>query len=435
MTDDARVPEPKDRPPRPGPADAGAPAREPRPEGLLEPETARIVAVDDDRANLQLLRRILEPVGYENVITVSDPRDVVPLCRETEPDLLILDLRMPHLDGFELHERLGVELEGFAYVPVLFLTADDSRQVQEKALSLGGHDFLTKPLGAREVRVRVRNLLTTRALHRELHEMNRELDERVRRRTSELEEARIEILERLAVAAEYRDDQTGRHIQRVGRTAARLARELGVRDQKVEQIRRAAPLHDVGKIGIHDSILLKSGGLTDEEFEQMKTHTLIGEDILGGSRFPLLRAAARIARHHHEWWNGSGYPDGLSGGEIPLSARIVAVVDVFDSLTHDRAYKEAWDEEAAVAFLRRRRGEQFDPKVVDAFLTIYEEDAGDAAEADAGEAAGADGAPQAEDAEERAPGGEEREAGGRDAEGPGEARVIWPPATDRASSR
>lgn len=353
----------------------GGPGDARHPERLVDPGSARVVAVDDDNANLELLRRILEPVGYENLITLTDPREVLPLCREAEPDLMVLDLMMPHMDGFELHRRLADELPGFAYVPVLFLTADDSREVQEKALSLGGHDFLTKPLSPREVRIRVRNLLTTRALHRELHEMNRELDARVRQRTSELEEARVEILERLAMAAEYRDDQTGDHIRRVGRTAARLARELGLDQEDVEKIRLAAPLHDVGKIGIHDSILLKSGGLTDQEFDRMETHTLIGADILGGSRFPLLRTAARIARHHHEWWDGSGYPDGLSGEEIPLSARIVAVADVFDSLTHDRSYKEAWDEGSALAFLEERRGEQFDPRVVDAFLEIREEEA------------------------------------------------------------
>lgn len=355
------------------PRKPGGPGDPRHPERLVDPGSARIVAVDDEQANLDLLRRVLEPVGYENLVTLADPRDVIPRCRDVEPDLMVLDLMMPHLDGFELHRRLSDELEGFAYVPVLFLTADESREVEEKALSLGGHDFLTKPLSPREVRIRVRNLLTTRALHRELHEMNRELDARVRQRTSELEEARVEILERLALAAEYRDDQTGDHIRRVGRTAARLARELRLDDDDVEQIRLAAPLHDVGKIGIHDSILLKSEGLTDQEFDRMETHTLIGADILGDSRFPLLRTAARIARHHHEWWDGSGYPDGLSGDEIPLSARIVAVADVFDSLTHDRSYKKAWDEGSALAFLEERRGEQFDPRVVDAFLEIREE--------------------------------------------------------------
>lgn len=378
MTDD---PSPTSAPasaPAQGDEDRGAAAAERGPDELVEPGSARVVAVDDEQANLDLLRRILEPVGYENLATLTDPREVLPLCRDDEPDLLVLDLMMPHLDGFELHQRLADELPGFTYVPVLFLTADDSREVQEKALSLGGHDFLTKPLSPREVRIRVRNLLTTRALHRELHEMNRELDARVRQRTTELEEARIEILERLALAAEYRDDQTGEHIQRVGRTAARIARELGLDDEKVEHIRRAAPLHDVGKIGIHDSILLKPGQLTDREFDRMETHTLIGADILGGSRFPLLRTAARIARHHHEWWSGAGYPDGLSGEEIPLSARIVAVADVFDSLTHDRAYKDAWDIPTALSFLEKRRGEQFDPRVVDAFLRIRAEEKGDA---------------------------------------------------------
>lgn len=337
-------------------------------DGLVDPAGVRIAVVDDEPANVGLLRRILEPVGYEEIASTTDPRRAVSLCREADPDLVILDLRMPYLDGFEVYEELDASLPGFAFVPVLFLTADDSRQAQERALSIGGQDYLTKPFSPREVRIRVRNLLTTRALHLALQEANRELDARVRKRTEELNEARIEILERLALAAEYRDDQTGKHTQRVGRLAAGAARGLDLDGEVVERLRRAAPLHDVGKIGIHDSILLKPGELTPEEFSVMETHTLIGADILSGSRFPVLRMAEEIARYHHERWDGSGYPEGLEGDEIPLSARIVAVADVFDSLTHDRVYKDAWTEEEAVEHLREGRDELFDPRVVDAFL-------------------------------------------------------------------
>lgn len=347
---------------------------------------ARIVVVDDEPANVRLVERILEPVGYSNVVTSTDPRHALPLCEEEAPDLVLLDLVMPYLDGFELYEQLSEALPGFKYVPVLFLTADESRQARETALSIGGQDFLTKPLTPREVRLRVRNLLTTRMLHLALQRANERLDERVRQRTAELEDARVEILERLALAAEYRDDQTGEHTRRVGQESARLARVLGLGIQTIRQIRRAAPLHDVGKIGIHDSILLKPGELTPEEFAVMETHTVIGADILSGSHFPVLQMASRIARSHHEYWDGTGYPDEISGEEIPLPARIVSVVDVFDSLTHDRVYKEAWTEERALEHLHDRRGTQFDPEVANAYLELRRQDADGQAEPPSGAA-------------------------------------------------
>lgn len=329
---------------------------------------ARLLLVDDEEANLRLLRRVLEPAGWTEIETTSDPAAVLGICRERPPDLLLMDLMMPGLSGADVLDRLSESLPDFEYVPVLILTSDPSREAMETALGRGADDYLTKPIDHREVRLRVANLLRTRFLHRELRTMNEELEERVRERTADLEEARIEILDRLALAAEYRDDQTGEHTRRVGDSAAELARALGLEESRVDHLHRAAPLHDVGKIGISDTILLKEGRLDPDEFAVMRSHTRIGASILSGSRFPVLRMAEAIALRHHENWDGTGYPDGLQGEEIPLEARIVAVADVFDSLTHDRVYRRALPEAEAIQVLRKRRGQKFDPEVLDAFL-------------------------------------------------------------------
>lgn len=331
---------------------------------------ARLLLVDDEEANLRLLRRILEPSGWTNIESTTDPTSVLDICRERQPDLLMMDLMMPGLTGAEVLEQLTESLPGFEYVPVVILTSDASREAMQRALGSGADDFLTKPFGHLEVRLRVANLLRTRHLHIELRDMNRRLEERVRERTADLEQARVEILERLALAAEFRDDETGEHTRRVGESAAALAREVGLEEERVRHLRRAAPLHDVGKIGIGDSILLKPGQLTPEEFEVMKTHTRIGERILSGSGFPVLDLAASIALRHHENWDGSGYPDGVAGEEIPREARIVAVVDVFDSLTHDRVYRDALSRPEALETIRDMRGRKFEPELLDAFLAM-----------------------------------------------------------------
>ena len=331
---------------------------------------ARSLLVDDHEANVRLLERILLQAGYTNLRRTTDPRQVLPLFAEGQPDLIVLDLHMPHLDGFAVLEQLRPLIPAGTYLPILVLTADITRDAKQRALAMGARDFLTKPLDHAEVLLRIKNLLETRYLHRALRAQNQQLEQRVRERTRSLEAAQMEILERLARAAEYRDDDTGEHIERVGRIAALLARALGLREAEVELVRRAAPLHDVGKIGIPDEVLLKPGKLTAAEFAQMQTHTMIGAKILSGSRFPILQLATEIALTHHERWDGSGYPHGLAREAIPLPGRIVAVVDVFDALTHERPYKSAWPVAAAVAELRRQRGRQFDPSVVTAFLTL-----------------------------------------------------------------
>ncbi len=332
---------------------------------------ANIAVVDDEAANVELVRRILELEGYTGVSGYTDPRDFLDSCRILPPDMVLLDLMMPGLNGFEVLERFRGSVDDSAYRPVMVITSDDDRDTKQKALSSGASDFLSKPVSPLEVRLRVNNLLRTRALQLELQEYAELLEARVQSRTAQLEEARLEILERLALAAEYRDDATGEHTRRVGRECAALAEALGLPSDEVEDIRRAAPLHDVGKIAVPDSILLKHGSLTEEERKKMRWHTTIGARILSGSRFPMMRIAEEIALHHHECWDGSGYPDGLEGEQIPLVARIAAVIDVFDSLTHERVYKRAWTTDEALDEIERLAGSKFDPAVAGAFLRLH----------------------------------------------------------------
>lgn len=333
----------------------------------------RILVVDDEPANVVLLRKMLGRAGYEDVATEVDGRAALAAIAAGGFDLILLDLHMPELDGFGVMSALADLVAQDDYVPVLVLTADVTRETKTRALSLGAKDFLTKPFDRDEVLLRAGTLLHTRALHVELKRSNETLAKRVRERTQDLEEAQLETMERLAVAAEYRDDDTGEHAARVGEMAARIARRLGMDEDEVAQLRRAAPLHDVGKIGVSDTILLKPGRLTPEEFDTMKKHTTIGAKILSGSRATCLQMAEVIAETHHERWDGRGY-GGLEGEDIPLYGRIVAVADVFDALTSERPYKSAWTAADALAEIRDQRGRQFDPAVVDAFVGVMEEE-------------------------------------------------------------
>ena len=336
------------------------------------------MVVDDNDANSELIREILVDAGYRHVTTSRDGEDVPRLCRlDPGPDLLILDLHMPRLSGFEIMATLRDVLLEPPYLPVLVITADVTLATRHRALSLGAHDFLTKPVDATEVLLRVRNLLRAHLLQRDLNAL-------VAARTQELELARLETLERLALAAEYRDDDTNHHTRRVGHTVGAIAGAMGLEPDLEELLVLAAPLHDVGKIGIPDSILLKPGPLTTEEMAVMRRHVNIGACILSGSTSPVLVAAEEIARFHHERWDGRGYLEGLVGEQIPLCARITAVADVFDALTHDRPYKQAWALERAVAEIVGRSGSSFDPAVVDAFRGLDHQAlaAGSAAAAD-----------------------------------------------------
>lgn len=333
---------------------------------LLE---APILVVDDIEANVRLLTAILERAGHANIHSTTDSRRVLALIDEVHPDLILLDLHMPEPDGFAILRQLPERVPADDYLPILVITADINEETKEQALALGAKDFLSKPLNIAEVRLRVRNLLQTRLLHVRARVQNEFLEQRVRERTRDLEEAQFEILDRLALVSDFRDYVTGEHARRVGQLAAHLGRSLGLPAAEAELYRWAAPLHDIGKVGIRDDILLKEGSLTPDEFEQMKEHTAIGARLLTGSRFPLLQLGEEIALTHHERWDGKGYM-GMAGEDIPLSGRIVSVCDVFDALTHERPYKLAWPVEQALAEVASQRGLMFEPRAVDAFLSL-----------------------------------------------------------------
>jgi putative two-component system response regulator len=333
----------------------------------------RILIVDDEPANVLLLERLLSRTGYENVVSTTESAQVLPLCTQSPPDLVLLDLHMPAPDGFEVMRQLDPWISEGA-LPVIVLTADTTRDVREKALSGGAKDFLVKPLDAMEVLMRIKNQLETRFLQVELRRQALSLQQRVYEQHEDLDDARLEMMHRLAHASEYRDDDTGEHTQRVGRTSAMIARLLDLDAEDVTLIRHAATLHDIGKIAIPDHILLKPGELTPEEFELMKTHVPVGAEMLAHSRSPLLQVAEHIALTHHEWWDGTGYPAGLRGDDIPLPGRIVAIADVFDALTHDRPYKRAKPLEMAIDEIRSLSGRQFDPRVVEAFNALPHEE-------------------------------------------------------------
>jgi putative two-component system response regulator len=329
----------------------------------------RILVIDDDPASTTLLSGMLARWGYSDVIVLNDSSLAVALCQRSQPDLVLLDLHMPDPDGMALLGALPTETRGVP-LPVLMLTADETREARREALEAGARDFVTKPFDGDEVALRVRNLLQTRGLSATLRRHRDELEQRVAQRTVELELARLETLERLALAAEFRDDDTGEHTRRVARTASQLAQALRVPTPDVERLSLAAPLHDVGKIAVPDAILLKPGKLTGAEYQVVQRHVLVGEEILRGSSSPVLQTAAEIALHHHERWDGRGYPAGLRGAETPLPARLVAVADVFDALTHQRPYKHAWPLDQAVTEIHDQSAGHFDPDVVAAFETL-----------------------------------------------------------------
>ncbi len=331
---------------------------------------SRVLIVDDEPATVRFLTRLLNNTGCQ-VSSMTDSRGVPEVVAEQQPDLIILDLHMPHLDGFEVMEALGPLRSPARYLPVLVLTGDTSTAVKQRALRVGARDFLAKPFDTIEALLRIRNLLTTRHFYTALEREQQRLEQAVRERTQELADTHLEIVERLARAAEYRDDNTGEHTRRVGRLAGLLARTLALSPDDVEMIERAAALHDVGKVGVPDAILLKPGPLTATETAVMRNHTVVGAKILSNSRAPLLRMAEAIALTHHERWDGTGYPGGLRDYDIPLVGRIVALADTFDAMTHTRPYQAAIRVESAVDMIAELRGRYYDPAVVDAFIDAW----------------------------------------------------------------
>jgi len=331
--------------------------------GMLE---AAILIVDDQPQNVELLTEMLRNEGFTRILGTTDPTQAAPLFSEHHPDLVLLDLKMPHMDGFEVMDRLRqTEHEGF--LPVLVLTGEDDHGTRLRAFASGARDFIAKPFDKAEVMARIRSLLEVRLLQRELNNQNAMLETKVRDRTRELEDSRLDVLCRLADAAEWRDSETGAHTARIGRYCRRLGLSLGLDERTCDLLLHTTPLHDVGKIGIPDRILLKPGPLTPEEWEVMKTHSRIGAEILAGGASELIRTAQTIALTHHERWDGSGYPGGLRAEGIPLTGRICAVADVFDAVASRRCYKPAMPVEYAIDAIRRGSGVLFDPAVAAAF--------------------------------------------------------------------
>ncbi|MBK1718178.1 HD-GYP domain-containing protein [Thiocystis violacea] len=333
---------------------------------------ARILVVDDERSNLILMDRLLRAEGYENPILIQDPREVMPAYRRVTPDLILLDIRMPYVTGFDIIEQI-VALNDPLAPPILVLTAQHSRDYLLRALQAGAHDFIGKPFDRAEVVIRVRNMLDVQLAHRMTHDQRDGLEKIVHERTREIRDTRLQVVQRLGRAAEYRDNETGRHILRMSHTSALIAQHLGWNEGQCETMLHASPMHDVGKIGIPDALLLKPGKLTADEWRIMRTHTTIGGDLLSGDDSELLRMAREIALNHHEKWDGGGYPQGLVGEAIPLTGRIVALADVFDALTSARPYKQAWEVSEALQWIRDNVGSHFDPRLAELFFGSIEE--------------------------------------------------------------
>ncbi|CAG0953899.1 partial Cyclic di-GMP phosphodiesterase response regulator RpfG, partial [Rhodocyclaceae bacterium] len=335
-------------------------------------DQARIFVVDDEPANLKLLDKMLSSQDYPPPVLIQDPREVLDRYREGRPDLILLDINMPHLDGYQVMEQLKA-LGDPLLPPIVILTAQHGRDILLRALAAGARDFIGKPFDRAELLMRVRNLLEAQLAHRLVHDQRAVLEEMVRVRTEDLYRTRLQVVRRLGRAAEYRDNETGLHIVRMSQYSALLAQKLGWSPEACELMLHASPMHDVGKIGIPDAILLKPGRFEPHEWEIMKTHATIGGDILEDGDSDLLMLARTIALSHHEKWDGSGYPHGLVGEAIPQAGRIVAVADVFDALTSSRPYKQAWPVEEAVAHIKDGAGSHFDPAVAAVFLASLPE--------------------------------------------------------------
>lgn len=333
---------------------------------------SRIVIIDDVPTNLRLLDSCLRAVGLRNITTFSDSAQGLDWLLSNAWDLVLLDLDMPAPDGFEILDRLNKRDRTES--PVIIVTALNDQQNRRKGLEKGANDFISKPIDLPEVLLRVRNCLELSQAAKQLRDVNAELERKVELRTVQLASSYKAISSSLNRAASYRDDDTGQHIVRIGESSALLAKAIGMPSQWCELMKMAAPLHDIGKIGIADAILQKPGALTPQERQIMQEHARIGYEILRDPHgSPLTDLAAEIALAHHERWDGTGYPNGLQGTQIPLSARIVSICDVYDAIRMPRAYKQAWDVERSRRFITDQAGTQFDPFLVDTFCILFDE--------------------------------------------------------------
>lgn len=337
-------------------------------------QDARLLVVDDKEANLQLMERLLATAGYYHITTLQDARQLLPQLPVLQPDLILLDVSMPPLNGIDLLQRLPRTQDG--HLPVIILTAHGDSVTKQRALRAGADDFLTWPVERLELLLRVEHLVHVRRLRQTLQTQNQQLEKRVQEQTQALTAAlrlvtqsREEALSMIGLTLEYRDYETKGHTERTTRLAVALGRRLGLGYPQLTALKWGAYLHDIGKLAISDNILLKPQRLSPAEFEHVKDHVVIGEEMLSQVHF-LPAAVLKIVRHHHERWDGGGYPDGLRGSDIPYLARIFSVVDVYDALISKRPYKPAWTREDAVRELLAQRGQQFDAQIVEAFLTL-----------------------------------------------------------------
>ena len=331
---------------------------------------SRILIVDEEPANVEMLEAMLTGEGYANLVSTGDPREVVALHQTHAFDLILLDIRMPHMSGIEVLGKLTATLDDNDWLPVLVLTAQTDDETRFQALTAGARDFVNKPFKLWEVMLRIRNMLETRHFYKRQRMRADDLEEIVRERTKEVRETQLQIIERLGRAGEYRDEETGMHVMRMSHASHKLALAAGLDTATAELVLYATPMHDVGKIGISDLILLKPGRLDPEERKAIEAHPAIGGKIIGEHGSELLTMARNVALYHHEKWDGTGYPHGMKGEDIPIEARIAAICDVFDALTSPRPYKEAWPLEKAVALFQDQAGKHFDPMLVDVFLGI-----------------------------------------------------------------
>ena len=333
---------------------------------------ANILVVDHQKLNIAMIKKILQRDGYEGIKSTQDPFSVVSFCEEENIDLIILDIKMPKLDGFGVINSLQEELCEDCVPPILIVTDVAEQRFRREALTYGARDYINRPFDIREFLARVHNLLEVWQAHQIIKFQKDILEEKVQERTRELreahdqlEESRLDVVWRLGRAAEYRDNETGLHIIRMSQIAAVLGRVYGMAEDEADLLLVASPMHDIGKLGIPDSVLLKPGKLDEEGWKVMQAHAQIGADILAGGNSDLMIMAYEIALTHHEKWDGSGYPNGIKGEEIPLTGRICAIADVFDALTSERPYKKAWSVEDAMDLIRSESGKHFEPRLVE----------------------------------------------------------------------
>jgi len=336
------------------------------------PSKMKIAIVDDNPVNVLLLEKLVAKEDAYDSISFTDPIEGLAWCLAHDVDLVLVDYMMPELDGISFIQQFRVQ-QGKKDIPLVMITADDSMEVRHQALEEGANDFLTKPINRIEFLARTRNMMALRQSQKKLEDKAAWLAGEVKKATAELLRREREAIVLLSKAAEFRDPETGAHISRMSHYSKLIAKNLKLPEQQQELLLEAAPMHDIGKVGTPDAILLKPGKLSKEEFDIMKEHASYGHEILKASSSKLLNTAADIALAHHEKFDGSGYPYGLSGEHIPIFARIVAVADVFDALTSERPYKKAWSVEDAVALIKEQEGKHFDPDCVQAFLQNMDE--------------------------------------------------------------